>query len=166
MKTDNKQGRGIKTSKISRILTAIDGSPSSIEAARYALAMAKKYDAELFALTIINTQPWFHSSTLYGWASSETMEKIHESDVRRAQIWLDKVKENANSNKEMLQTKVSLVPYTETSTAGAIINYAEQNHIDLIVIGTRGHSGLKKMLLGSVALAVLTYSHCPVMVIK
>ncbi|MGB7634555.1 MAG: universal stress protein [Nitrososphaeraceae archaeon] len=77
-----------------------------------------------------------------------------------------KVKENANSNKVMLQTKVSLVPYTETSTAGAIINYAEQNHIDLIVIGTRGHSGLKKMLLGSVALAVLTYSHCPVMVIK
>jgi len=166
MKTDNKQGRGIKTSKISRILTAIDGSPSSIEAARYALAMAKKYDAELFALTIINTQPWFYSSTLYGWASSETMEKIHESDVRRAQIWLDKVKENANSNKVMLQTKVSLVPYTETSTAGAIINYAEQNHIDLIVIGTRGHSGLKKMLLGSVALAVLTYSHCPVLVIK
>ena len=77
-----------------------------------------------------------------------------------------KVKENANSNKVMLQTKVSLVPYTETSTAGAIINYAEQNHIELIVIGTRGHSGLKKMLLGSVALVVLTYSHCPVMVIK
>ena len=66
--TDNKQGRGMKTSKISRILTAIDGSHSSMEAARYALAMAKKYDAELFSLTIINTQPWFYSSTLYGWA--------------------------------------------------------------------------------------------------
>lgn len=156
----------MKTSKISRIFTAIDGSHSSMEAARYALAMAKKYDAELFALTIINTQPWFYSSTLYGWASSETMEKVHESDIHRAQTWLDQLKENANNNKVRLQTKISLVPYTETSTAGAIINYAEQNHIDLIVIGTRGHSGLKKMLLGSVALAVLTYSHCPVLVIK
>jgi len=75
----------MKTSKISRILTAIDGSPSSMEAARYALAIAKKYDAELFSLTIINTQPWFYSSTLYGWAFSETMEKVHESNIHRAQ---------------------------------------------------------------------------------
>jgi len=156
----------MKTSKISRILTAIDGSHSSMEAAKYALAMAKKYDAELFALTIINTQPWFHSSTLYGWASPETMEKVHENDIRHAQTWLDQVKETAENDGVKSQTKILLVPYTETSTAGAIINYAEENHIDLIVIGTRGHSGLKKMLLGSVALAVLTYSHCPVLVIK
>jgi len=156
----------MKTSKISRILTAIDGSHSSMEAAKYALAMAKKYDAELFALTIINTQPWFHSSTLYGWASPETMEKVHENDIRHAQTWLDQVKETAENDGVRSQTKILLVPYTETSTAGAIINYAEENHIDLIVIGTRGHSGLKKMLLGSVALAVLTYSHCPVLVIK
>ncbi|MGC1133144.1 MAG: universal stress protein [Nitrososphaeraceae archaeon] len=156
----------MKTSKISRILTAIDGSHSSMEAAKYALAMAKKYDAELFALTIINTQPWFHSSTLYGWASPETMEKVHENDIRHAQTWLDQVKETAENDGVRSQTKILLVPYTETSTAGAIINYAEENHIDLIVIGTRGHSGLKKMLLGSVALVVLTYSHCPVLVIK
>lgn len=156
----------MKTSKISRILTAIDGSHSSMEAAKYALAMAKKYDAELFALTIINTQPWFYSSTLYGWASPETMEKVHENDIRHAQTWLDQVKETAENDGVRSQTKILLVPYTETSTAGAIINYAEENHIDLIVIGTRGHSGLKKMLLGSVALAVLTYSHCPVLVIK
>ena len=94
------------------------------------------------------------------------MEKVHESDIHRAQTWLDQLKENANNNEVRLQTKISLVPYTETSTAGTIINYAEENRIDLIVIGTRGHSGLKKMLLGSVALAVLTYSHCPVLVIK
>ena len=137
-----------------------------MEAAKYALAMAKKYDAELFALTIINTQPWFHSSTLYGWASPETMEKVHENDIRHAQTWLDQVKETAENDGVRSQTKILLVPYTETSTAGSIINYAEENHIDLIVIGTRGHSGLKKMLLGSVALAVLTYSHCPVLVIK
>jgi nucleotide-binding universal stress UspA family protein len=156
----------MKTSKISRILTAVDGSHSSMEAARYALAMAKKYDAELFSLTIINTQPWFYSSTLYGWASPETMEKVHESDIRHAQTWLDQVKETAENDGVRSQTKILLVPYTETSTSGAIINYAEENHIDLIVIGTRGHSGLKKMLLGSVALAVLTYSHSPVLVIK
>lgn len=155
----------MKTSKISKILVAIDGSRFSMEAAKYAVTLAKKYDAELIALNVINTQPWFYAS-LYGWASSETMEKVHESDIHHAQTWLDQVKEAAEKDGVRSQTKILLVPTTQSSTAGAIVNYAEENHIDLIMIGTKGYSGIKKMLLGSVALAVLTYSHCPVLVIK
>jgi nucleotide-binding universal stress UspA family protein len=156
----------MKPSKISKILVAIDGSYSSMEAAKQAVELAKRYNAELFVLTIINTQPWFHSSTLYGWASSETMEKVHESDKHRAQAWLDLIKENAEALGIKLQTKILLIPYTQSSTAGAILKCAEENHIGLIVIGTRGYSGIKKVLLGSVALAILTYSLCPVLVIK
>ena len=158
----------MKTPKISRILVAIDGSHSSIKAAKHGVELAKKYSAELFALTIINTQPWFYSSTLYGWASSDTMEKVHESDILRAQAWLDRIKreETAKNFGIRSQTKILLIPYTQSSTAGAIIKHVEENHIELIVIGTRGYSGIKKMLLGSVALAVLTYSQCPVLVIK
>lgn len=156
----------MKTPKISRILVAIDGSHSSIKAAKHGVELAKKYSAELFALTIINTQPWFYSSTLYGWASSETMEKVHESDILRAQAWLDRIKEAAKDFGIRSQTKILLIPYTQSSTAGAIIKHAEENHIELIVIGTRGYSGIKKTLLGSVALAVLTYSQCPVLVTK
>jgi nucleotide-binding universal stress UspA family protein len=36
----------------------------------------------------------------------------------------------------------------------------------LIVIGTKGRSGIKKLLLGSVASGVVTYAHCPVMIVK
>jgi nucleotide-binding universal stress UspA family protein len=43
---------------------------------------------------------------------------------------------------------------------------AEDKDIDLIVIGTRGKSGFEKILLGSVASKVVTYAHCPVMVVK
>ncbi len=50
--------------------------------------------------------------------------------------------------------------------AGGIVDYAEENDINLIVIGTRGLSGFKKLLLGSVATHVITYAHCPVMVVK
>jgi nucleotide-binding universal stress UspA family protein len=53
-----------------------------------------------------------------------------------------------------------------TSVEAAIVDNAEREDVNLIVIGTRGRTGFKKLLLGSVALGVITYSHCPVMVVK
>ena len=47
-----------------------------------------------------------------------------------------------------------------------ILEYAEEKNIDLIVVGTRGTSGFKRLLLGSVASSVVSYAHCPVMVVK
>lgn len=52
------------------------------------------------------------------------------------------------------------------SVEGAILNYAESENLDLIVIGTRGRSGITRMLLGSVASEVVTYATCPVMAVK
>ncbi|HZD36527.1 MAG TPA: universal stress protein [Nitrososphaeraceae archaeon] len=52
------------------------------------------------------------------------------------------------------------------SVATEIVHYAEQNSIDLIVMATRGKTGVKRMLLGSVALHVITYAHCPVLVTR
>ena len=50
--------------------------------------------------------------------------------------------------------------------AHRIIEFAEQEGAALIVIGSKGRTGVKKFLLGSVASKVLTYAHCTVMVIK
>lgn len=47
-----------------------------------------------------------------------------------------------------------------------ILEYAEEKNIDLIVVGTRGRSGFNKLLLGSVASSVVSYAHCPVMIVK
>ena len=47
-----------------------------------------------------------------------------------------------------------------------ILEFAEEKQIDLIVMGTRGRTGFKKLLLGSTASSVVTYSHCTVMVVK
>jgi nucleotide-binding universal stress UspA family protein len=52
------------------------------------------------------------------------------------------------------------------STVGGIVAFVEKDNVDLIVIGTRGKSGFTKLSLGSVALGVVTYAHCPVMVVK
>ncbi|MGH9982382.1 MAG: universal stress protein [Nitrososphaeraceae archaeon] len=47
-----------------------------------------------------------------------------------------------------------------------LLEYAEDKNIDLIVIGTRGRNKLSRLMLGSVASRVVTYSHCPVLLVK
>ena len=73
------------------------------------------------------------------------------------------VKEKANENKIKLRTKFIFDPM---SIVGAIVEYAERENIDLLVVGSRGLTGFKKLLVGSVASGVVTYAHCPVMVVK
>jgi hypothetical protein len=70
--------------------------------------------------------------------------------------YLNKVKRNANEKN--IQTKTEII--SSTNIAGGIVDYAEENNIDLIVIGIR--SGFKKLLLGSVAITdsmTLYYVH-------
>jgi nucleotide-binding universal stress UspA family protein len=52
------------------------------------------------------------------------------------------------------------------SVVAAIVDYADRDGVDLIVIGTRGRSGISKMLFGSVASGVVTYAACPILVVK
>lgn len=48
----------------------------------------------------------------------------------------------------------------------AIVAYAESHEIDIIVMGTHGHSGLQRLLMGSVAEYVLRHANCPVLTVK
>jgi nucleotide-binding universal stress UspA family protein len=52
------------------------------------------------------------------------------------------------------------------SAADSIVNFAESKKADLIVIGTKGRTGLKRLLLGSVASGVVTHASCPVLVTR
>ena len=85
---------------------------------------------------------------------------ILQSAYMEAQKWFDDIKEKLGVKfiTEVIIAKESIVK--------EIIEYSEREKIDLIIIGTRGRSGLKKLLLGSTASGVVTYANCPVMVIK
>ena len=74
-----------------------------------------------------------------------------------------KIKEKCKQNNVKLNTEVII---TTKSLVAEIVDYAQSNNVDLIVVGTRGRSGFKKLLLGSVASGVVTYAHCHVMVVK
>lgn len=120
---------------------------------------------ELIVLNVLDTQPWYYGESAYGWATEDVLRKVYADERRERQNMLDKIKEKAEKVNIQLKTEILMSPHT-TNTAAAIVNYAEKEHIDLIVIGTRGRTGITRMLLGSVANGVVTYAHCPVLVVK
>jgi nucleotide-binding universal stress UspA family protein len=149
--------------KISRILVAVDGSEESMLAADCAIEMAKNNNAELIALNVIDIKYLYSSSYVWRPVSPDTIKSIVKNQEEDSQRWLAIIREKANDNKIKLRTEFIIDP---TSIVGAIVEYAERENMDLLVIGSRGLTGFKKLLVGSVASGVVTYAHCPVMVVK
>ena len=144
----------------SKILVAIDGSQASMDAADYAIEMTKKDGAQLIALNVIHIP-----LSSYGLITpkDELKHPKERQEMLEAKQLFDKLIQSAKQNNVELKTEVI---DSQMSVEGAIVEYAESQGVDLIVIGTRGRSGFKKMLLGSVASGVVTYATCPVMVVK
>ena len=151
--------------KINKILIGIDGSDSSFNAANYAIDLSKKFNSGIILLSILPSK--IHhgdSSGVFGMVSQSYFNdyKIGAEKWFKEIINQTENEDNIEANKK-IKTDVITTPF---SIAASILNYAEERDVDLIVIGTRGKSGIKKMLLGSVASDVVTYSYCPVLVIK
>ena len=89
--------------------------------------------------------------------------KNMKDSMTDAKTWLEKFMEDAKKYNVLLKTELI---NSHRPVDYVILEYAEQERMDLIVIGTRGRSSQKNLLLGSVASSVVTYAHCPVMVVK
>lgn len=149
----------------SKILVAIDGSQPSIDAADYAIEMAKKNNnSQLIALTVLDTSTLRRLSSSFITAPTYGLKELEE-ERKRAQKWLESISNKVQEIEKNIQYKAEIIEGS-ISVEGTIVDYAENENIDLIVIGTRGRSGFKRMLLGSVASKVVTYATCPVLVIK
>ena len=153
------------TNSFQKILVCVDGSDKSIEAAYYSISIAKKTKAQLVILNVLETQPWFYGEKAYEWGSPEKLNKVYENEMAKIQVILDDITEKAKVAGITSKTKILISPRIE-GTVKPIVNYAEEEEIDLIIVGTRGRTGIKKLLLGSVANGVVTYAHCAVIVVK
>jgi nucleotide-binding universal stress UspA family protein len=154
----------------SKILVAIDGSENSMKAAVYAIDIAKKDNSQLIALTVIDISTARRVSSSFITAPTYGLKELEEKR-KEAQQSLDKVeklaaKENNTANNNNIQFKSEIIEDPTSRVGSAIVDYAERENVDLIVVGTKGRTGFKKMLLGSVASDVVTYAHCLVLVVK
>lgn len=152
------RGRSKEAQKIRRILVAVDGSKSATRAARVAASITRILQGELTILHVINIPTYVYSS-----GSASAIDKI----LKGAQEAGGEIVSDAASLAEKQGiTHTRKVIEDALSPASGISEYSEKAGVDLIVVGTRGLGGFKKLLLGSVASAVLSYAHCSVLVVR
>jgi nucleotide-binding universal stress UspA family protein len=147
-----------KVGNFSKILVAIDGSELSMKAADCGITMAKKDNAKLVVINIVYTP-----ASTFIYTRKEWFDEFLKKAKDEAAEWFNKIRKNAAENG--VEIKVETVEELYSIPA-AIVKYAENENADLIIMGSTGKTGFKKLLLGSVASEVVT--HCPttVMIIK
>ncbi len=146
--------------QIKRILWATDGSIEAEEALKYAVLLAKEYSAEIVGIYISSTKIKNLYSDLY-----LLRKKLFNNLVKTDELNLEA---RFNSIKSKLRSQgldfTSNILRGEASTR--IINFAQSEKADLIVMGTRGHGLLDKVLIGSTTLKVLKKSKIPILAFK
>jgi nucleotide-binding universal stress UspA family protein len=136
------------------IVIATDGSENTQKAISYGIKLAKLSGATVHALHVVDT-----SSVTQSWtAGRETIYEILKKDGQKA---ISKVKECGEASG--VEVKEVLL---EGHPSGEVIDFAENNDIDLIVMGTLGKTGLDRFLMGSVAEKVVRNSKVPVLVVR
>ena len=149
----------------SNILVAIDGSEPSFDAADYAVSIAELYNSQLTALYVVSARVNndFDSDMSVDKMPDQIQKIMNEAKIE-SEPWFDRIRREID-NESLINFRTKIV-LSSTKVSEVIVNFSENAKVDLIVIGTRGRSGFKRLLLGSVASDTVTYAHCPVLVVK
>lgn len=143
------------------ILVAVDGSRSSNHAIEVAVDLAKRYQSSVFLLHVIRNLS-LPREILDMIAAGQVTESRQELLENSAEIILENAKEKCEAAGLMnITTNYMIGPPATT-----INDYAEQNKIDLIVIGHRGVSSEQDVLLGGVARKLTNISTISTLVVK
>jgi len=142
-------------SKVNKILLPMDGSEASFKTARYAIALASRINASIVILHVISI-PQFPRYL-------RSIDEYYKNARKEAENWFDMIKNFPQSKSLEIKTRVIA---GVISVVESIVEYADNENVDLIIIGTRGRSRFTKLLLGSVASGVVTHAKCPVLVVK
>lgn len=141
-----------------RILVPTDGSERSVKAVEGAARFAKPIGATLVVMTVVEP----YSYTKLAEYRPESIEQYDERVTAEAEERLADAKEIA----DRIGVENRTVMTKSFSPAEAIIEQAEKNGCDLIVMASHGRKGIAAVLLGSETQKVLTHSHFPVMVYR
>lgn len=137
---------------IRRILVAVDFSETSEHAFRYAISLARVFNARVFAFHALE-DPVLYTAT--------TDQSFCDGYERVVHGKLERLVEHSGTEGVDVESAIQAgEPFLE------VIRQAREWNADLIVIGTHGHGPIKHMLLGSVAEKVVRKSEIPVLTVR
>lgn len=134
-----------------KILAAVDGSPFSDAVVDQAISLGGICQSQIFVISVVDLYP----------EQMEVAPTLVEKMSEEAAQHLERAKQKIDKANIKCETIVRMggAPH------GFIVQEAKDKKIDLILMGTHGRSGLKRVLLGSVAQNVIAHAPCPVMVV-
>jgi len=153
-----------------KIFVALDGSENSIRASQAALELAEKLKADLIVFhAIIPPALYYHTEIS---PEGPVIEPpTHEKEIDLYLEYARRVGRGivdgtlSEAKKRGIVVKAE-IPEATSSVVETIVNQAFKENADLIIVGTRGLGGFKKLILGSVSNGVVSHAHCPVLVIR
>lgn len=142
------------------ILLATDGSPASEHAAKLAVGLARLHGAKLMAVYVMDPYPYLSigESNPYGFQAYMTAAQQHAAQ--------------AHAQVEVLCTQggapvaLEVRAIEDVATSTGIVQTAQLEGVDLIVMGSHGRSGIARLMLGSVANKVVAESLVPVLITR
>jgi nucleotide-binding universal stress UspA family protein len=150
---------------IRKILVPVDGSSESVKALQYAahLAELEANNAELILVHVVEDVKQGGAIGLQAkYGNVRLVEGFKRARREAALKWLRQIEEAARKRGIRIKSEV----LEGDPKAEVIIDYASENAVDLIVLGSRGLTGFKRLLIGSVANAIVGNAPCPVMVVR
>ena len=143
---------------------AIDRSGYKERIINFTISLAKPLGAEIIAIHVIDKSTIVPATDAYGNYIGGDQIQATEDELRKQADEILSEAELLGDNEKVKVDKAIIVAHS--SCAAAIIDYAKKNNVDLIVVGTKGMTGLKHFLLGSVANNIISHAHCPVLAVK
>jgi nucleotide-binding universal stress UspA family protein len=156
---------GVSESKgaFKKILIAIDKSGYRQKVIETGIMFAKVLGASLTAIHVIDRATLGVVWDLLRYYPGTRAEMYERGVQKESAKLLDEAKDLAQG--KGVEMKTDLIT-NASSAAEGILNYAKQADADVIIIGTKGMTGIEKFLMGSVANKVISHAHCPVLAIR
>src|SRR5208282_5205986 len=140
-----------------------DGSECAARAANVAIEFAQKFEAELIVLYVIAVPATAVAKAGLSYGHEIALKEYFESARENADTIVDEVIQLAEA-KDVKATR--LIRNYAVSVVETILDQATKSNVDLIVLGTRGLTGFKKLLIGSVSSGVVNHAHCSVLIVR
>jgi universal stress protein A len=142
-----------------KILVCTDFSENSLPARLCATEYAKAFGAELFVLHVVNSRMWGYPA--FAASALAEMTTIEEHISRGVEEELELI---ANDCKREID---HVTVYSRTGApAQEIVAFADEESVDLIVMGTHGWTGARHLMVGSTAENVVRTANCPVLTVR